>query len=84
MLLIKAPYWGFYCTITKKMEKLPQWKNYYLRYFEFEEHIKGSHHVYYKEEIDEIINLQTKGYKVKSYQVRNLILKYKLGDGFDI
>jgi predicted RNA binding protein YcfA (HicA-like mRNA interferase family) len=48
----------------------------------FEERIRGSHHIFTKEGIEEIINLQPKGAKAKSYQVkqvRNLILKYKLG-----
>ena len=47
----------------------------------FQERIRGSHHIYTKEGVMEIINLQAKGSKVKSYQVkqvRNLILKYKL------
>ncbi len=48
----------------------------------FEERIRGSHHIFTKEGIEEIINLRPKGAKAKSYQVkpvRNLILKYKLG-----
>ena len=43
--------------------------------------IKGDHFIYYKDGINEIINIQLKGNKVKPYQVkqiRNLILKYKL------
>ena len=35
-----------------------------------------------KDEVDEVLNLQPKGSKSKSYQVkqvRNVILKYKLG-----
>ncbi len=49
----------------------------------FEERIKGSHHIYSKEGIVEILNLQPKGSDSKPYQVkqvRQLILKYKLGD----
>lgn len=48
----------------------------------FEERIKGSHHIFTKEGIVEILNLQPKGAKAKPYQVkqvRNVILKYKLG-----
>lgn len=48
----------------------------------FEERIRGSHHIFSKDGIEEIINLQTKGSKAKPYQVkqvRNLILKYNLG-----
>lgn len=50
--------------------------------FEFQERIKGSHHIYSKNGIDEIINIQPKEGKAKPYQVkqvRNLIVKYKLG-----
>jgi predicted RNA binding protein YcfA (HicA-like mRNA interferase family) len=49
----------------------------------FEERIKGSHHIYSKEGIIEIVNLQPKGSDSKAYQVkqvRQLVLKYKLGD----
>jgi predicted RNA binding protein YcfA (HicA-like mRNA interferase family) len=47
----------------------------------FNERIKGSHHIFYKDGIEEILNLQPKEAKVKPYQVkqvRNVILKYKL------
>ena len=47
----------------------------------FENRIKGSHHIYYKNGIDEIFNIQPDGAMAKSYQVkqiRNIILKYKL------
>ena len=43
--------------------------------------VKGSHHIYYHNDLPEIINLQPKGNKAKAYQVkqlRELILKYKL------
>jgi hypothetical protein len=49
---------------------------------EFSERIKGSHHIFTKNGIEEIINIQPVGSKAKAYQVkqvRNLILKYKLG-----
>jgi len=52
-----------------------------LNRLEFQERIRGSHHIYTKEDVTEIINLQMKGSKAKPYQVkqvRNLILKYKL------
>jgi hypothetical protein len=50
----------------------------------FTERIKGSHHIYFKEGVEEIINLQpidkmAKAYQVK--QVRELIIKYKLEPG---
>ena len=43
--------------------------------------IKGSHHIYFKEGIEEIINIQPIGSKAKPYQVkqvRELLIKYKL------
>jgi len=49
----------------------------------FEERIKGSHRIYTQNGIIEILNLQSKGSKSKPYQVkqvRQIILKYKLGD----
>ena len=48
----------------------------------FTEKIKGSHHIFTRSNIEEIINVQPKKSKAKPYQVkqvRNLILKYKLG-----
>ena len=48
----------------------------------FEERIRGSHHIFTKNDVEEILNLQPKGAKTKPYQVkqvRNVILKYKLG-----
>lgn len=47
--------------------------------------IKGDHFIYSKEGVDEIINIQPNGNKAKPYQVkqvRNMILKYKMGGGF--
>lgn len=48
----------------------------------FDERIKGSHHIYSKPGVAEIINIQPKSGKAKPYQVkqiRNIILNYKLG-----
>lgn len=47
----------------------------------FQCRIKGDHFIYYKNGVDEIINIQPDGNKAKSYQVkqvRNIILKYCL------
>lgn len=56
-----------------------------LRELGFDERIKGSHHIFSRTGVLEILNLQPKGYKAKPYQVRqvrNAILRYKLsGDG---
>jgi hypothetical protein len=49
----------------------------------FESRVRGSHHLFRKEGIEEKINLQREGAKAKVYQVRqvrSLILKYRLGD----
>lgn len=54
-----------------------------LSYFGFEMRVKGSHHIFRKEGVEERPNLQKEGCKAKPYQVkqvRNLVLKYKLGD----
>ena len=54
-----------------------------LRQLEFDERMRGSHHIFTREDIDEILNLQPKKGKAKPYQVkqvRRLILKYRLGD----
>jgi hypothetical protein len=47
----------------------------------FDERVRGSHHIFTREGVIEILNLQPKGGKAKPYQVRqvrNAILKYKL------
>lgn len=47
----------------------------------FQCRIKGDHFIYWKNGVDEIINIQPDGNKAKSYQVkqvRNMILKYGL------
>ena len=52
-----------------------------LRRFGFNVRVKGSHHIFHKENVIEILNLQPSGNKAKPYQVkqvRNVITKYKL------
>ena len=52
----------------------------------FHERVKGSHHIFWKEGIAEILNLQPKGAKAKPYQVkqvRAILLKYKMGGSLD-
>ncbi len=54
-----------------------------LKKIGFEERVRGSHHIFRKKGIIEKINLQRDGSKAKVYQVRqvrNLILKYNLGE----
>ena len=46
----------------------------------FTERIRGSHHIYTKVGISEILNLQPRGSMAKPYQVRqvrNVIIRYK-------
>ncbi|TVQ46909.1 MAG: hypothetical protein EA365_04460 [Gloeocapsa sp. DLM2.Bin57] len=45
--------------------------------------IKGDDYIFTKDNVEEIVNIQPKGSKAKGYQVRqvrNLIVKYGLGD----
>ena len=47
----------------------------------FDCRIKGDHYIFWKEGVEEILNLQPVGSKAKAYQVkqvRSLILKYGL------
>jgi len=58
-----------------------------LRNFGFEERTRGDHHIFTRQGVAEILNLQPKGSKAKPYQVRqvrNLILTYRLGGGADV
>ena len=52
----------------------------------FHERVKGSHHIFWKESVAEIVNLQPRGSKAKPYQVkqvRAILLKYKMGGSPD-
>jgi len=54
-----------------------------LLHLGFSERIKGSHHIFSRSDIPEVINLQALGSKAKAYQVkqvRGILLKYRLGD----
>lgn len=54
-----------------------------LRHFGFHERIKGSHHIFTREDVEEIINIQSQGSQAKAYQVkqvRGIILKYRIGE----
>jgi len=58
-----------------------------LKGFGFDVRIRGSHHIFRKEGVVEKINLQRAGNKAKPYQVkqvRNIIVKYKLGGDIDV
>lgn len=50
----------------------------------FEKRTRGSHHIFRKAGVPQLINLQKDGAKAKPYQVRqvrNIILQYRLGGG---
>jgi predicted RNA binding protein YcfA (HicA-like mRNA interferase family) len=53
-----------------------------LKNFGFEERIKGSHHIFTRDDVEEILNIQPKESKAKSYQVkqvRDIFVKYEIG-----
>jgi len=53
-----------------------------LKRLGFETRVRGSHHIFRKDQVSEKINLQRDGNMAKPYQVkqvRNVIIKYKLG-----
>jgi len=55
-----------------------------LKRLGFDERIKGGHHIFTKDDVEEILNLQPKGGKGKPYQVkqvRDVILEYHLRIG---
>ena len=55
-----------------------------LKRLGFEVRIKGDHHIFTKDDVEEILNLQPKDGKGKPYQVkqvRDLILKYQIRIG---
>ena len=52
----------------------------------FEQRIRGSHHIFTKDGVAEILNLQPKGRNAKPYQVkqvRTVIVKYRTSGGID-
>ncbi len=57
-----------------------------LLHLQFKERIKGSHHIFSKEHVEEILNLQPKGSHAKPYQVKQVrlvLIKYHLGGSSD-
>jgi predicted RNA binding protein YcfA (HicA-like mRNA interferase family) len=58
-----------------------------LRHLGFDERIRGSHHIFTRSNVAEILNLQPRGNKAKPYQikqVRSVLVSYQLGgDGGD-
>ncbi len=59
---------------------------YLLQQLGFDERIRGSHHIFTRSDVQEILNLQPRDGEAKPYQVRQVravILKYRLGGGDD-
>ena len=53
-----------------------------LRGLGFEERIRGSHYIFTREGVEEILNIQARGSKSKPYQVkqvRGVLISYGLG-----
>ena len=58
-----------------------------LRSLGFEERVKGSHHIFFRTGVMEILNLQAQQGKCKPYQVkqvRNVIINYRLAGAEDV
>ena len=58
-----------------------------MRHLEFNERIRGSHHIFTRRDVEEIVNLQPRGSQAKPYQVkqvRAVILKYRMGGNLDV
>lgn len=52
----------------------------------FHERVRGSHHIFARDGVEEILNLQPRGAKCKPYQVkqvRSVIIRYKLAETKD-
>ena len=57
-----------------------------LKQLGFAERIRGDHHIFTREGVDQILNLQPKGSLAKPYQVRQvreIIVQCKLGEEHD-
>ena len=52
----------------------------------FQQRVRGSHHIFSRSGVEEILNLQPRGARCKPYQVkqvRSVIIKYKLAETKD-
>lgn len=53
-----------------------------LLHLGFEERVRGSHHIFFKSGVEELLNLQRSGSEAKPYQVRQVravITRHRLG-----
>jgi predicted RNA binding protein YcfA (HicA-like mRNA interferase family) len=58
-----------------------------LKRLGFRERVKGSHHIFFRDGVAEILNLQVHSGKCKPYQVkqvRNVIINYRLAGEADV
>lgn len=52
----------------------------------FTKRVRGDHHIFTREDVEEILNLQPRGSLAKAYQVRqvrNVIVRYRLVEEYD-
>ena len=57
-----------------------------LKRLGFAERIRGDHHIFTRDGVEEILNLRPRGSQAKSYQVkqvRNVIVHYRLAEQHD-
>lgn len=57
-----------------------------LKRLGFEERIRGDHHIFSRDGVEEILNLQPRGSLAKAYQVkqvRTVVVQYKLAEEQD-
>lgn len=58
-----------------------------LLHLGFEERVRGSHHIFVRPGVEELVNLQREGGDAKPYQVRqvrSVIVRYGLGGELDV
>jgi hypothetical protein len=54
-----------------------------LKRLGFEERVRGDHHIFTRDDVEEILNLQPRDSRAKAYQVRqvrDLIVRYRLAE----
>ena len=57
-----------------------------LKRLGFAERIRGDHHIFTRDDVEEILNIQPRGSLAKAYQVkqvRNVIIQYRLAEEQD-
>ena len=57
-----------------------------LLHLGFDERVRGDHHIFTRDDIDDILNLQPRGSQAKPYQVKQvsrIMFRYKRGGSHD-